>query len=210
MLFNPLDGILGSTAKVRILRALLPLTVPVSGREAQKLAGVRSRRGAGTALDDLSDLGVLRRTETRGSHLYQVNPQHELVPPLTALFGKEEGRLRELVATIRAGLAERELAERVRSVVLYGSNARRDATPRSDVDLMAVVDSDLAVSAVREALYEVGQDLRRRLGLRISPHVLTMHRVRERAEDGDPFVQTIREEGRPLMGEALDGLLAPW
>lgn len=210
MLFNPLDGILGSTAKVQTLRALLPLTAPVSGREAQKLARIKSRKGASTALEDLFDLGVLQRTETRGSHLYQVNREHELVRPLAILFGEEEGRLQLLVSTLRSGLAERNLAERVCSVILYGSNARRGATPRSDVDILVVVDSDVVASEVKEALYDSGQDLRRRLGLRISPYVLTASRVRERVEDGDTLLAAIQQEGRLLMGEPLDRIIAVW
>lgn len=210
MLFNPLDGILGSTAKVQILRALMPLTRPVSGREAQKLARVKSRNGASIALDDLSDLGVLQRTEIRGSHLYQVNREHELVSPLALLFAEEDGRFQEFASTIRTGLAERKLAKHVCSVVLYGSNARRDATPQSDVDLLVVVDSELVVSEVKEALYDLGHDLRRRQGLRISPYVLTASRLAERAEKGDPFVATIQKEGRPLMGEALDRSIGSW
>ncbi|MEW5929810.1 MAG: nucleotidyltransferase domain-containing protein [Gemmatimonadota bacterium] len=210
MLFNPLDGILGSTTKVQILRVLLPLTHPVSGREAQKLARIKSRNGAGNALDDLSDLGVLQRTDIRGSHLYEVNREHELVPPLAALFRQEERRLQALTSTIRKGLSERKLAEHVRSVILYGSNARLDATPASDVDLLAVVDSELAASAVKEALYEMGDDLRRRQGLRTSPYVLTASRVRERMEDGDPLMATILKEGRVLVGETLDGMVGAW
>jgi predicted nucleotidyltransferase len=210
MLFNPLDAILGSAAKVRILRALLPLAAPVSGREAQHLAGVKSRRGTSTALDDLSDLGVLLRTETRGSHLYQVNREHDLVMPLVGLFEAEERRLRDFVSALRLSLAERKLVERLCSVVLYGSNARRDATPQSDVDLLVVVDSDTIVSEVKEALYDLGHGLMRRQGLRISPYVLTVSRVRERAGDRDPFVGEVRNEGRLLMGEELDSLIGRW
>src|SRR5690606_25261375 len=136
MLFHPLDGILGSTAKVQILRALLPLTSPVSGREAQKLAGIRSRRGAGTALEDLSKLGVLNLTETRGSHLYEINHEHELITHLQDLFSAEEKRLSGFIAVIRQSLVQRRLEERVRSLILYGSNARREGKPGSDVDLL--------------------------------------------------------------------------
>ena len=208
MLFHPLNEILGSGAKVQILRALLPLTTPVSGREAQRLARVRSRKGGSVALEELSDLGVLQRVELRGSHLYQVNPEHELVRPLATLFGVEEDRLRVFVSTIRTGLAERNVADRVSSLILYGSNARWEAKPRSDVDLLAVVGSELAVVEVRHALLEVGEEVRRRQGLRISPYVLSANRVEERLEKGDPLMETIRKEGRILLGDPLPGMSA--
>ncbi len=182
----------------------------MSGREAQKLARIRSRKGAGTALEDLSQLGVLRLTETRGSHLYEVNREHELVTPLQELFSREENRLPALVALIRESLTERRLEEYVRSLILYGSNARRDATPGSDVDLLAVVNSEGAVERVTEAMYAAGEVVRRRQGVRISPYVLTERRARERATAGDPLFETVATEGRLLMGQALEGLVARW
>jgi predicted nucleotidyltransferase len=208
MLFHPLNGILGSTAKVQILRALLPLTSPVSGREAQKLARIRSRSGAGTALEELSQLGVLQLTETRGSHLYQVNHEHELVAPLYQLFRQEENRLAAFVSVVRKSLVRRQLEEHVRSLILYGSNARRDVTPKSDVDLLVVVESEHAVNEVTEAVSTAGETVRRRQGLRVSPYVLTAKRARERAAAGDPLLKAVRTEGRLLMGEALEGVIA--
>lgn len=73
MLTNVLKAVLGSTTKVQILRALLPLVSPVSGREAQRLAGIRSDQGVRAALEELSDLEILHRVQTRKAYLYQIN-----------------------------------------------------------------------------------------------------------------------------------------
>ncbi|HET6762348.1 MAG TPA: nucleotidyltransferase domain-containing protein [Longimicrobiaceae bacterium] len=203
MLFNPLDGVLGSVAKIRILRALLPLTTPVSGREAQKLARVRSRNGVSKALDDLSQLGVLRRTETQGAQLYELNREHELVPQLTRLFSEEQGGLKSLVSAVTKQLSKHDLSDHLRSLILYGSNARWDAGPESDVDLLALVDSESWAAPVQDLLYEAGRDLTRKQGLRLSPYVLSVARVRERAADHDPFIAAVQNEGRLLMGASL-------
>lgn len=61
MLFHPLDALLGTTGKVRLLRVLLPLDSQVTGREAQRLAGVRSTVGTTNALDALTALGIVIR-----------------------------------------------------------------------------------------------------------------------------------------------------
>jgi len=56
MLHDALNSVFGSTTKVRLLRALLPLTSAVSGREA----GVRSMGGAQRALTELAQLATTR------------------------------------------------------------------------------------------------------------------------------------------------------
>ena len=95
---NALDNILGTTTKIRLLRALLPLQAPASGREAERLAAV-PHYSAGRALRDLVALGVLRRTTTPGTHLYEINREHDLVPALAALFEGESARLASLPQT---------------------------------------------------------------------------------------------------------------
>ena len=76
---TPLDHILTNRGKVRLLRALIPLSRPVSGREAAKLARL-SQTPALRALNDLVALGILHRMETFSQHLYEVlsllNEQH--------------------------------------------------------------------------------------------------------------------------------------
>ena len=127
MLYHVLDAVLGSGIKVQILRALVPLRSAVTGREAQRLAGVRSDQGARQALRELAELGVLQREHSSASHLYRVNLKHELLPPLTALFEAESTRVQSLKQLLRNALKRAELTARVESVILFGSNARNDA-----------------------------------------------------------------------------------
>jgi len=68
LLYEPLDTALGTTSKIRLLRALLPLTQAVSGREAARRAGV-AWAPAAHALQELVALGILDRQEAPGRHL---------------------------------------------------------------------------------------------------------------------------------------------
>jgi hypothetical protein len=210
MLYHVLDRLLGTTTKVRMLRALLLLDSPVSGSEAQRLAGVRSADSMWTALDELTELGILSRGQTRGSHLYQVNREHDLFPGLAALFEAEAGRVSRLRAWLQEVLGTAVPADSLRSVILYGSNARGDATARSDVDLLVVTEDEDGVPAARNALLAGGPVLEGRTGLRISPYVLPRPRVEERYHDGDPLMLTIAEEGRVLLGEPLVEVVKAW
>ena len=210
MLFHPLDAALGTTTKVRVLRALIHLNSPVSGNEAQRLARVRSADSMWTALEELTDLGILSREQTRGSHLYRFNREHDLSAPLAALFEAESRRLVRLRDWLREALQRAELAHAVRSVMLYGSNVRGEATARSDVDLLVIAEDETAVSVVRDALLAGTPALERRHGLRISPYVLSRERVEARHREGDPLMRTIAEEGRVVLGEPLQEIATTW
>lgn len=210
MLFHLLDALLGTTTKVRVLRTLLSLNSPVSGSEAQRLAGVRSADSMWTALNELSDLGILTREQTRGSHLYRFNREHDLFSPLAALFEAEAGRVGRLREWLTATLAAADAAGSTRSVILYGSNARGEAKARSDVDLLVVMEEVGSVPAARDALIAGTPALEGRTGLRISPYVLPRSRVEERFRDGDPLMLTIAEEGRVLLGAPLREVVNAW
>ncbi len=210
MLFHLLDALLGTTTKVRVLRTLLGLTAPVSGSEAQRLAGVRSADSMWRALDELSDLGILTREQTRGSHLFRINREHDLFTPLAALFEAEAGRVGRLREWLHTTLAEAGVRDATRSVILYGSNVRGEARTRSDVDLLVVMGDEGSVPAARDALIAATPALENRTGLCISPYVLPRARVEDRYSDGDPLMLTIAEEGRTLLGVPLQEVANAW
>jgi len=85
----------------------------------------------------------------------------------------------------------REIAKRFDPdrVILFGSHARGDAGPDSDVDLLVVMD----------APNEINQSIRITLALPdefpLDIIVRTPDRLRERLELGDWFLRTVMEEG---------------
>jgi predicted nucleotidyltransferase len=210
VLAHVLDAVLGTTTKVRILRTLLPLTSPVSGTEARRLARVRSVKAMWASLDELTELGILERGQTRGTHLYQINRKHHLVEPLAALFDAEASRAGKVRTALRSALEDAGLAESVRSAVVYGSNARGDAGPRSDLDVLVVTRSEADVRPVQDVLMEAGRAIEARFGPPLSAYVLPESRVRERYQDGDPLMLAIETEGRELFGTSFQELVQSW
>ena len=207
MLSDVLNAVFGSTAKVRILRAVLPLTGAVSGREARELAGVRSQSGAQQALAQLAQLGILREERIRGARLYRVNREHHLVPPIRALFEAEQSRASVLRDVVRQQLESKGLLVRVYFVVLFGSVARGDARPDSDVDLLVVTGSARYTVRVNDAMHEAAEHAERVLGVRLSPLVMALPRLRQRYRAGDPLLHNIETEGRLLLGSSLRDLV---
>lgn len=210
MLFRTFDAVLGSTAKIRLLRALLPLSAPVSGREAQLLAGIRSVSGLRAALHDLTELGILERQETRRIKLYRINRDHDLATPLAALFEAESRRISALRQALQDILDGGAVRESTLSIILFGSNARGDARPTSDADLFVVAADEPSVPRVREVLVDAMPGVQHRFGLRISPLVLARERIQERYRDGDPLMKNIESEGRTLYGTHFQEVVGLW
>lgn len=210
MLLRTLDEVLGSTTKVRILRALMPLRSPVSSNEARRLAGVRSKNGMRVALDQLTDLGILEREQTGRIRLFRISRDHDLVGPLTLLFEAEFNRLAELRQEFHDILDRRAVREHTLSIILFGSNARGDARPDSDADLLVVTAAESGIGGVERVLIDAEPEIRRRFGLRISPYVLDKARVEARYRDGDPLMLNIHAEGRTLYGTHFHEIAGVW
>ena len=210
MLAQTFDAALGSVAKVRILRALMPLTSPVSGNEARILAGVRSKSGMRTALDELTDLGILECDQTRRIRLFRINREHDLAGPLKALFQAESLRFATLRGLLQDTLDNAEVGKHTLSIILFGSNARGDARPASDLDLLVVTAAEPHVARVLQVFMDALPAVQRRLGLRLSPLVLDRERVVARHTQGDPLMQSVLSEGRTLYGTHFHEIVRAW
>jgi len=95
-----------------------------------------------------------------------------------------------------AGRLREAYGERLRRVVLYGSHARGEATPESDVDVLVVLDG-FEENRYRE-LKRTGTawgDLLERYGLSLSFHLYT---EKEYQTQGGPFMHNVHEEGIEL------------
>lgn len=203
MLLNPLDFILGTATKVKLVRALVPLERPVSGREAARLAGVS--RIAQRSLDELAQAGVLTRGETAGQYLYAFHREHVLAHSLIALFDEEDRYTRAVFERLGETLKERQ--RDVVSAVIYGSASRGEADPSSDLDVLVLVRSDEAKAPVYDALVEASPRLETDFGLRLSPVVLTLEQARAQRAEEDPFTAEVLRDARRICGRPLEEVM---
>lgn len=201
LLRSPMDGILGSRTKVKLLRALMPLSRPVSLREAARLAGT-SAAGALGAMEHLTAMGVTERREASGQHLYTVNRDSYLFGVLSGLFAAEDARRQALFQALRDALGPM-----AKAAAVFGSRARGDDRPDSDLDLLVVIEDESGEEGVWEHLVELQPKVQREFGLRLSPVVLGLERLRERAREGDPFVEAVAAEGIPIIKPTIQKLI---
>jgi len=107
--------------------------------------------------------------------------------PLPA--GIDLARLQAIARRLR----EQYGAERV---LLYGSVARGEATPDSDVDILVVADTREKFFDRMAQVLQLVRDLYDLIPL--APIVLTPAEVQERLERGDQFIEEILRTGREL------------
>lgn len=118
----------------------------------------------------------------------------------------QDPRLKHLRPAERRAVArfcqelERALPGRVQRLILYGSKARGDAHPESDVDLLLVVDS--RTQEVEETIL----DLTARPweeGVYLEVLEMTPADLAAQCALGTPFIRNVAEEGIPLKGEPI-------
>jgi len=95
--------------------------------------------------------------------------------------------------------ARRRFPERIRSVVLFGSHARGDAGPESDIDLLVLVDTE--EEAIRAELWRIAFDVSLERDVVISPRVFGPERWAEIGRTRLPLYRAILTDGIPLTAK---------
>lgn len=88
--------------------------------------------------------------------------------------------------------------ERLRALVLYGSLARGEWTPDSDIDVLVLLDNAIDAKAERDRVWSLAWDLNHRHDMLVAPLVLTEE---EYQRGRSPLFFNIRREGVFLMAE---------
>jgi len=153
----PLTHLLGNESYVRILRALIAFGGPLSVAQIARDSGL-SERGTRQILGSLVNQQMVKVFGQTRSQVFAVDFQHPLSKGLKDLFSCEQSRWDSLLQTLRSIL---QPVEEVAAAWYYGSVARGDDVPRSDLDIAIVVDKgavDGVAEAVRQALLKVEDD----------------------------------------------------
>lgn len=130
---EPFGGLMPG-ARGAVLAALLRTGAELTGRQVHGL--VRddfSLWSVQRALSTLTELGVVETRAIGRAMVHTINENHYTVQPLRALLDPV-GALRGIVRSV--------VDARVVSVILYGSVARGEARPDSDVDLAVIAAPD--------------------------------------------------------------------
>ncbi len=161
-------------------------------REIARLTGT----SAGTLHKELARLahaGVLIRDEVGNQVRYGANRQCPIFPELAGILRKTAG-LADVLKEALAGLIER-----IALALVFGSVARGEEGPRSDVDVLLV--GEIGFAEVVRALHEA----QARIGREINPVVLSPAEFRQKVSGGDAFLlEVLGNKKLYLMGDEHD------
>ena len=130
--------------------------------------------------------------------LPEVVRRHSLAP-VKLLLDRLPASLQSRRDTLAKCLRAVDRVRRVQAVYLFGSHARGEARPESDVDLCIVAEGAeeqlRAAADFRHAMWPV------RPGLSFTLIPITPGRLAEKQAAGDPFFQTMLREGVQIAAE---------
>lgn len=173
----------------------------MSGRGVAREAGF-THRACSLALAKLETIGLIDRQGSGKTQLVRLNFEHLLVKEaLLPMFAAEKRAMTSLRSFLRKEFEGETLA-----ATLFGSVARREEEPGSDVDLLLVIERG-SKSRLLSKSHALGDRLAQRYGMRLSPIVRTFRELRALHHRSDPLLKTIISEGVDLLPTRLEDVL---
>jgi predicted nucleotidyltransferase/biotin operon repressor len=197
-----MDGL--APTEARVLEALLRARGQISGRALGRITGL-TQSSVQRALVKLRSAGLILAESAPPAHLYRANPEHLAMPALTALLHLDE-QLRFRMGEQIAGWAVPPL-----SVVVFGSVARREAKPGSDLDVLVVRPDAVAPDDAdwEHQVAELADRLQAWTGRPASVMDLDRSELADGLANSEPFLVAAEREGWLIAGRALGHLLDP-
>ena len=195
-----MDQVFVAASHVAVCRALQDTAEGMSGRQVARQAGINHQTCA-MALRRLEDLGIVRRQGSGQTQLFQLNRENLLVRDLLLPLLQKERKIFPRVLR-RVGAL---LAGRCRRALIFGSAARGEERPDSDLDLLLIAGGPREQAATRRGGDEVHAALLGEWGLRVNPIVLTLRAVAARRQRQDPLVTIILREGIEISLDRVKG-----
>lgn len=197
---NPLDDLFRTRSHVRVLRALheLPDGLSVSAREVARRAGV-SHPTASEALASLAEQGVVTARRSLRADDFELNGRHLLADQVRRLFESERGLREELIAFLKEAIDAH--TDAVEAAFVFGSAARGEMEPRSDIDVALVCHSG-AAQDVSSAMREVGDAVRGRFGNELNVVLAAgpLEELTKSYRPGNKLWRRILDEGILVLG----------
>jgi uncharacterized protein len=189
-----LNEVFRSWTHVAVLRALQDTTVGFTGNQVARQAGMHPR-SAFKALGTLEILGLIHRRRGGRDHLFTLNRDHALITEgVLPVLEVESGLLNDLEALIKQLLSRKVIA-----CILFGSVARGEERPESDVDLCCIVRSPKERSSAEQALDDHAAEVFQKFGAKLAPVFFTVSEFQ--AKQRTPLLKSMLTEGRTIAGK---------
>ena len=191
-LSNPASAVV-PTLDAAVLAVLVGTNRPLTGREVQRLCG-HSQGRVQAILNRMTDHGLVDAVEAGPARLYTLNREHVAAEAAVTLSNLR-GRLFE---RIRKRLVQWPVPPVAAAV--FGSAARGDGTPGSDIDVLIVRPAKVDPGDPRwdGAVDDLSRAIARWSGNHASIIQATPTQIAEMVKRGEPIVADLQEDAVPL------------
>jgi len=197
MLGSWLSDVLSSRVKTKILRLFSKFPAKeFTGREIARTIEV-SHRSVDLALSDLVSHDIVTIRRIGRANVYTANRDSYLFLTIRDLFKREEESKDNLMKEIRKIIPD------VISCVIFGSVARNEERPDSDIDLLIVSANP---KSLKEPLAALESRLMKKFALHTAPIILTPRQLKKKLNS--PYVKSARKEGLLVSGSSLEDVVA--
>jgi predicted nucleotidyltransferase len=186
----PLTRLFGSPGNVRVLRFLAD-GLASSATQIASASGL-TPQGARLVLEGLSAQGIVAAKGSARTQLFELASVHPFRQPILELFLAERAVWEDLVARLRERLREHA---NIQAAWLYGSVARSEDTPGSDIDIALLISTPDVGDKIREDLMSVEDAL----NVHVSVTALTSKDLAA-LQDGDPWWSGVVRDAKVLKG----------
>lgn len=191
------------TLEAEVLTVLAGTTAPLTGRRVAELAARGSQPGVQRVLDRLVGHGLVTAQPAGAARLYVLNREHLLagaVLEATATRRRLRDRLRDRIADWQVACEHASL---------FGSVARGDAGPRSDIDVLVVRPDDVPADSQhwQRQLGALEEDVALWTGNALAVFETSPADLARAVDAEEPLLQSLKNEGLHLAGRRLHMLL---
>ena len=199
---KPLDDIFQTPSSIKVLRVLAKSELDFTGRQIADMAGLNPQTCQNT-LDRLNDLRLLAVRRVGRAYLYRLKSNNAIVNQMLApLFNTEKNLLANELTKVANRLEGTAIA-----VILFGSVARGEEEPGSDIDLAVIVQDPETREAAQGLGDEILDELAEVTGVIPTIIVWSKDEFKERYDSGDGLARSLLEEGRVVMGPPVYEIL---
>jgi len=196
---RPLDDLFGNPNNVRVMRHMILYPSPViTGRGIARELSM-SHATCIRSLNNLVDQGLLLRKRVGSSATYEIAEASALITDILKPAFKEESLLLQgLVDTMLVGIKGKILA-----VYLFGSVAREEDTPSSDVDLLVILKQTVDKPSVEKALASNKEQAYKRYRVGVSTITYDHEEFHRMKAQRHPLIKEVVKEGVLLSGREV-------
>ena len=193
-LSSPLSSLIPSLDAVA-LELLAGTESALGASRIHQLSRRGSRQGITNALDRLVVHGLVTAEPTNHGAMYRLNREHLLTPSVILAADARRELFRRLAAACGS------LSPAPLSVSLFGSVARGDSTPDSDIDLLIVVDDDPSeIDSWIDGLHDLTLQVDAWTGNHLAAITHSTSHLTDLVRAGEPIVDSWTEDAVTIFG----------